>query len=100
MTYQRIVCFRFKRSAIQDHIQHHMDSFAGLKDAVPYILSYRGGRTVPEGDHTRDWDSLHCVTFQDQGDIELYHDHKAHQEFIRENRGIWDKVFVLNATIE
>lgn len=100
MPYQRVVCFKFKLSATEEQIQHHMDTFAALKAAVPHIASYRSGRTVPEGGVPPQWDSLHYATFEHQDDIQLYHDHPAHQQFIHENRAIWDKVFVLNAAID
>ncbi len=101
MPYQRIVCFKFKPNATPESIQRHMDGLEALKGEIPQIVSYNGGRTVPLEDGTPpEYDSMHYLTFESQADIVVYFHHPAHQRFIEENKGIWDKVFVENAVID
>ena len=101
MPYQRIVCFKFKENAPESAIQAHMDSFKALKDQIPQIAAYSGGRAT-SGDHNQppDYDTLHYLTFANLADIEVYFHHEAHQRFIEANKAIWDGVLVLNATID
>lgn len=101
MPYQRIVCFRFKPNATSENIQRHMDAPEALKGEILQIVFYNGGRTVPLEDGTPpEYDSMHYLTFESQADIAVYFRHLAHQRFIEENKGIWDKVFVENAAID
>jgi hypothetical protein len=101
MPYQRIVCFKFKKNASPQAIQRHMDSFKAMQQHIPQILSYSGGRAT-SGDLNRppDYDTMHYLIFASPADIDIYFHHPAHQRFIEENKAIWDKVFVLAATIE
>lgn len=98
---QRIVCFKFKADATDASIQQHMDSFAALKDAMPYIKSYRGGKAL-SGDRgaAPAFDALHYLTFDSMADIDAYFLHEAHQAFIAENREIWESVLVLNGDVD
>ena len=101
MPCQRIVCFKFKENVPESAIQAHMDSFKALKDQIPQIAAYSGGRAI-SGDLNQppDYDTMHYLIFASPADIDTYFHHKAHQHFIEENKAIWDKVFVLAATIE
>ena len=101
MPYQRIVCFKFKKDASAQAIQTHMDSFKALKNQIPQIVAYSGGRATA-GDHNRppDYDTLHYLIFASPADIDIYFHHEAHQRFIEQNKAIWDRVFVLNSTID
>ena len=95
---QRIVCFKFKRDATPAAIQQHMRGFAGLKDSIPYILSYRVGPTV-RGDlsETPEYDVMHYTTFKSEEEIRLYSIHPVHLRFIEQNKAIWEKVLVINS---
>jgi len=99
--YQRIVCFTFKENVSEHDIQEHCRDFAQLKDSIPQILSYAGGRSVVTSvDSEPQWEAVHCATFARIEDIEAYFHHPAHQEFIQKHKQIWETVFVCNATIE
>ncbi len=97
---QRIVCFKFKAGTSDQAIQRHLSSFAALKDAMPYIQSYRGGRAL-SGDRgaAPAFDTLHYLIFDSMADIDAYFVHEAHQQFIQENREIWESVLVLNGEV-
>lgn len=98
---QRIVCFKFKPGITEAEITAHMAAFADLQAAVPVIVHYRGGRTMPgENDRQPDYDSLHYLTFEDRPDIDTYFHHAAHQQFIADHQHLWDRVLVLNAAID
>jgi hypothetical protein len=78
-----------------------VDAFRRLKEQVPYIASYSGGRPVAKDDGAASqYDSMHYLTFRSQEKVGLYARHKAHQRFIREDKVIWAAVFVLNAVID
>ena len=98
--YQRIVCFKFKKDATEQTIQHHLDSFKALKQQIPQIVSYHGGRTISENDQPPEYDSMHDLTYATQEDIDVYFHHDAHQRFIQDNKTIWEKVLVLDAAID
>lgn len=99
--FQRIVCFKFTAAATDADIQTHMDAFAVLKDAVPPIAGYSGGRAI-SGDRGQppEYDSLHYLTFASLEDIDRYFEHPAHQQFIADHKHLWARVLVLNADIE
>jgi hypothetical protein len=62
--YQRIVCFKFKKTASEHAIQAHMKDLAGLKETIPQIVNYKGGLTVAtQADGEPEWDSVHYLTF-------------------------------------
>ena len=95
---QRIVCFKFKKEATPAAIQQHMRGFAGLKDSISYILSYRVGPTV-RGDLSEmpEYDVMHYTTFRSEEEIRLYSVHPVHLRFIEQNKSIWEKVLVINS---
>ncbi len=98
---QRIVCFKFQAGTSAEAIQAHMDHFRRLKDEIPQIVSYSGGLIAGDDRNTTDeYDSLHYATFASLEDIDIYHDHAAHQAFIEANKAIWEKVLVLNSTVD
>jgi hypothetical protein len=97
--YQRIVCFKFKPGVTGDAIQQHMDDFAALKDAIPQIVAYSGGRTVVHGDASDAYDTLHYMTFDSLDAIDGYFAHEAHRRFIDANKAHWANVLVLNAPL-
>jgi hypothetical protein len=97
---QRIVCFKFKPDVTAEVRQQHMRGFAGLKDSIPYILSYHAGPTAKadlgeEPEH----DVMHYTTYRSEDEIRLYSVHPVHQRFIRDNKEAWAKVLVINSTI-
>jgi len=97
---QRIVCFKFIEGARAELIEQHFADFAGLKAQIPQIVDYAGGRMLDTDESSKDYDSLHRVTFAEQADIDVYFHHAAHQAFIERNKGIWDKVIVFDAVVE
>lgn len=101
MAIQRIVCFKFKEGVSAEAILQHMTDFAAMKDAIPQIRDYRGGRTVPgDNNQTPEYDSMHYLVYDSVMDIEIYIPHEAHQRFIARNKDIWSKVLVLNSEVE
>lgn len=101
MPIQRIVCFKFKEGVSPAVVQQHMQDFAAMKAAIPQIQEYRGGLTKP-GDNNAppEYDSMHYLVYASMEDIEIYIPHEAHQRFIARNRASWEKVLVLNSTID
>ena len=97
---QRIVCFKFKEGTTPEAIQQHMRGFAMLKDSIPYILSYHAGPTV-KGDLTEkpEYDVMHYTTYRNEEEIKLYSVHPVHQQFIAQNKDIWEKVLVINSKV-
>lgn len=97
---QRIVCFKFKPGTTIEAKQRHMRGFAGLKDSISYILSYRAGSTVKADlGEEPEYDVMHYTTYRSEDEIRLYSVHPVHQRFIRDNKETWAKVLVINSTI-
>ena len=100
MTIQRVICFKFKKGTSQEEITRHMHSLAALQSAIPQIKTYAASLTVPdELGNLPSFDSLHYVTFATMADVETYFHHQAHQDFIAENKHIWEDVLVLNGEL-
>lgn len=97
---QRIVCFKFDEDASSEAIRQHMQDFASLKTQIPQIVDYAGGMILDTEESTKDYDSLHRVTFAKQEDIDIYFHHEAHQTFMERNKPIWENVIVFDAEIE
>ena len=96
---QRIVCFRFKPGTTAEAREQHMRGFAGLKDSIPYILSYRAGPTViADMGEKPEYDVMHYTTYRSEEEIRLYSVHPVHLRFIRNNKDAWEKVLVINST--
>ena len=97
--YQRFVCFKFKENTPSELIKRHLDMFAALKDSIPQIMSYSGGRTFDGGEGKDEFDTAHYVTYKTRADIDIYFHHEAHQEFIAANEANWDKVLVVDSAL-
>lgn len=97
--YQRFVCFKFKENTPPEAVQQHLDMFAALKDAIPQIMSYAGGKSFAGGKGTTIFDSAHYLTYATKEDIDIYFHHEAHQEFIQANKAYWEDVLVLDSEI-
>jgi hypothetical protein len=97
--YQRFVCFKFKESTPHDAVKRHMDMFAALKNAIPQIVNYVGGKTFVGGEGDGKFDTAHYVTFKSKDDLDLYFHHPAHQEFIVVNQDYWEDVLVVDSEI-
>jgi hypothetical protein len=101
MSIQRIVCFKFKPGVSAEAIRQHMQDFSAMKDAIPQILEYRGGRTKPGDNNSAPaFDAMHYLVYASMEDIDLYIPHEAHQRFIARNRDSWESVLVLNSEID
>ena len=97
---QRIVCFKFTPKATAEQIDQHMRGFAGLKDSIPYMLSYSAGSTVRgDLDEKGEYDVMHYSTYRSEEDIRRYSIHPVHLRFIEQNKNIWEKVLVINSKI-
>lgn len=95
---QRIVCFKFKPDVTNAQVQQHMEGFAGLKDSISQMLSYRAGITVKgDLDENSKYDVMHYSTYRSEEDIRQYSIHPVHLRFIERNKGSWAKVLVINS---
>ena len=97
--YQRFVCFKFKDNTPADAIQQHLEMFAALKEAIPQILNYAGGRSFLDGEGSEKYDTAHYATYRTKSDIDIYFHHPAHQEFIEANKSNWVDVLVVDSEI-
>lgn len=92
---QKVVCFKFKNGVTSEEIKRHMDDFCKLKDDIPQITSYYAGKTLTGDDGAMpEYDSMHYLIFRNHEDSEIYNHHEAHQNFVKRNNSLWDKVFV------
>lgn len=97
---QRIVCFKFKPGTTPQAIEQHMHGFAGLKDSISYILSYKAGPTLrADLSEKGEYDVMHYCTYRNEEEIKLYSVHPVHQRFIEQNKAIWEKVLVINSRL-
>jgi cbb3-type cytochrome oxidase subunit 3 len=97
---QRIVCFKFKEGTRNEAIEQHMREFAALKHEIPQIISYTSGKTLNgDGGSTSEYDVMHYLTFQSEADIETFNKNEKQQQFLKNNRGSWAKVFIINSDI-
>lgn len=96
---QRIVCFKFKAHVTKAQVEQHMKGFAGLKDSISQMLSYRAGTTVKgDLDENAEYDVMHYSTYRTEEDIRKYSIHPVHLRFIEQNKETWAKVLVINST--
>lgn len=97
---QQIVCFKFKEGTKTEAIEQHMREFAALKHEIPQIISYTSGKTLQSiGENSSEYDVMHYITFQSEADIETYNQNEKQREFVKNNQGSWDKVFIINSDI-
>jgi hypothetical protein len=97
--YQRFVCFKFVENTPSGAIQRHLGMFAALKDTIPQIVSYAGGKTFTGGEGADRYDTAHYVTYKTEEDIDIYFHHPAHQEFMEANRVHWADVLVVDSEV-
>lgn len=96
--YRHVVCFKFKAGTSQVAIAQHMQSFAALKDSIPFIKGYSAGPTFKVSyEKTADYDVMHIVSFTTEADMEKYFHHPAHRRFIEEHKANWEQVIVINS---
>lgn len=101
MAVNHIVCFKFNESAQPEDIARHMEMFEALSKTIPGIVSYSAGKSFKVAyESTADYDSVHCLMCETEQALESYCHHEAHQEFIAQNKHIWQNVFVINAHVE
>ena len=97
---QQIVCFKFKNGLSSEAVERHMHDFASLKHEIPQIVSYSAGKTISMGGgQSPEYDVMHYITFQNEADIETYSKSEKYQQFIKNNRGSWDNVMIINSDI-
>ncbi|MGA0555125.1 Dabb family protein [Larkinella sp. VNQ87] len=97
---QQIVCFKFKEGTKNEAIEQHMREFAALKHEIPQIISYTSGRTLQGvGGNSAEYDVMHYLTFQTEADIETFNRNEKQREFVKNNQGSWEKVFIINSEI-
>lgn len=95
-----MICkFKFKENTPADAIQRHLAMFAVLKDAIPQIVSYAGGKTYTGNEGADRYDTAHFVTYMTEEDIGIYFYHAAHQKFIEANKAHWEDVLVVDSEI-
>ena len=101
MAVNHIVCFKFKENTAIEDIVMHMQMFAGLSKSIPGIVSYSAGQSFGVAyEATADYDSVHCLMCESAQALESYFHHEAHQQFIAQNKHIWQNVFVINGQID
>ena len=96
---QQIVCIKFKKGVENKAIERHMASFAALKHEIPQIIGYASGETILPTEATSDYDVVHYITFQSNDAIKEFEKSDAYQEFVQQNKGIWDSTLIVNADI-
>ena len=97
---QQIVCFKFKEGTKSEAIEQHMREFAALKHEIPQIISYTSGKTLNGvSGSSSEYDVMHYLTFQSEADIETFNKNQKQQDFVKNNKASWNKVFTINSDI-
>ena len=97
---QQIVCFKFKEGTKSEAIEQHMREFAALKHEIPQIISYTSGKTLNSvSGSSSEYDVMHYLTFQSEADIETFNKNQKQQDFVKNNKASWNKVFTINSDI-
>ncbi|WP_026261862.1 Dabb family protein [Spirosoma panaciterrae] len=96
---QQIVCIKFKKGVESQAVEQHMNGFAALKHEIPQIVNYTSGKTIMPNQAVSDYDVVHYLTFQSEGDIKTFEKSEAYKQFVAENQGIWEKTLIVNADI-
>ncbi|MBN8822109.1 MULTISPECIES: Dabb family protein [unclassified Spirosoma] len=96
---QQIVCIKFKKGVESQAVERHMNGFAALKHEIPQIVNYTSGKTILPNQAVSDYDVVHYLTFQSEGDIKNFEKSEAYKQFVSENQGIWEKTLIVNADI-
>ncbi len=80
-----------------------MDRFRDLRELIPGVVSYLGGKTVntkiKKDMDPPEYDSIHCLTHRCVDDIKDCFHYEAHQLFIAEHEGIGERALVLDAPL-
>lgn len=96
---QQIVCIKFKKGVESQAVEQHMNGFAALKHEIPQIVNYTSGKTIMPNQAVSDYDVVHYLTFQSEGDIKTFEKSEAYKQFVAENQGVWEKTLIVNADI-
>ena len=96
---QQIVCVKFKKGVETAAVEQHMNGFAALKHEIPQVVGYTSGKTILPNQAVADYDVVHYLTFQTEGDITVFEKSAAYRDFVNKNKGIWEKTLIVNADI-
>jgi hypothetical protein len=77
-----VVHFKFKADAKKEDVQNVVTAFAGLKEKIPFILTFlHGTNSSPEG-LSKGFTHCWIVTFKNAADRDAYLVHPAHVAFV------------------
>lgn len=93
---RHVVSFKFKKDADPAAIKKVEESFAALKQKIPFIQQLEWGTNVSPEKHDKGFTHCWIVTFKNAADRDAYLVHPDHKAFAGNLKGVLDDVFVID----
>jgi hypothetical protein len=84
MTIKHIVLFKFKQNISPSQITQVMQALEHLKNLIPEVLSYSGGKDMSIENLHRGFTHGFTMDFKNEADRDLYVDHPEHVKVVQE----------------
>ena len=82
---KHIVLFKFKKNIGEETVTSFRDSFFGIKNSIPGIISITGGLNISIEGKSKGYNIAFVLTFRDIKDRDNYLPHIKHQQFIEKH---------------
>lgn len=93
---RHVVSFKFKKDADPAAIKKVEESFAALKQKIPFIQQLEWGTNVSPEKHDKGFTHCWIVSFKNAADRDAYLVHPDHKEFAGNLKGVLEDVFVVD----
>ncbi|WP_109832690.1 Dabb family protein [Reichenbachiella versicolor] len=93
---RHVVAFTFKQEITPERQEQAIKDFMALKDQVPGIISFEGGKDVSVEGFTKDLTHCFTVTFKDKESRDNYIPHPAHLALVDKNKPLMTDLLVLD----
>ena len=93
---QHIVCFKFKKHVGGDEIENLKESFIGLQNKIPGVISITGGQNNSPENLNKGFSHCFIITFENEQARTRYLPHSEHQNFVSQLKPLMEDVFVID----
>ncbi len=98
--FKHVVAFKFKPEVSQNQIITVLREFANLKNEIPAIVNFEGGKDVSNENLHQGFTHCFTVSFENEAGRAVYQPHPAHQKFGKNITPLLEKVFVMDYVVE
>ena len=93
---RHVVAFTFKDDVTSERQTQAIADFMDLKNQIPGIISFEGGKDVSVEGFTKGLTHCFTVTFKDQDARDAYIPHPAHLKLVDKNKPLMTDLLVLD----